>query len=64
MKGNPTMLSVWHAACQDPERRWKGLYDGLAVQLLKGFVNQGVTMMVKQRYVRHSPMYMYADRPA
>ena len=26
-----------------------GLYQGLEAQLLKGFVNQGVTMMVKQR---------------
>lgn len=53
-KEDPTMLGVWRAACQDPERGWKGLYDGLAVQILKGFVNQGVTMMVKQRCVRRS----------
>lgn len=33
-----------------------GLYKGLEAQLLKGFVNQGVTMLVKQRSVaRRAP---------
>ncbi|KAH9833506.1 mitochondrial carrier [Rhodofomes roseus] len=45
----PTMLDVWRAACADPGRGWHGLYDGLGAQLVKGFVCQGVTMMVKQR---------------
>lgn len=31
-----------------------GLYDGLGVQLLKGILNQGLTMMTKQRYVPHA----------
>ena len=53
VKGNPTMVGVWREACQDPQRGWKGLYDGLAIQILKGFVNQGVTMMAKQRCVTH-----------
>ncbi|PCH35740.1 hypothetical protein WOLCODRAFT_55387, partial [Wolfiporia cocos MD-104 SS10] len=43
----PSMLDVWRAA--HARRGGAGLYDGLAVQLVKGFVSQGVTMMVKQR---------------
>lgn len=54
MAETSTMLGVWRAACKEPKRGWKGLYDGLAVQIMKGFVNQGVTMMVKQRCVWHS----------
>ncbi|KAJ3483358.1 hypothetical protein NLI96_g6364 [Meripilus lineatus] len=30
-------------------RGWRGFYQGLEAQILKGFVNQGVAMMVKQR---------------
>ncbi|KZT03946.1 mitochondrial carrier [Laetiporus sulphureus 93-53] len=45
----PTMLDIWRVA--HATRGWAGLYDGLGTQLVKGFVSQGVTMMVKQRQV-------------
>ena len=43
------MADVWIDAVQ--AEGWAGLYQGLAAQLVKGFVSQGVTMLVKQRYV-------------
>ncbi|KAI0733745.1 mitochondrial carrier [Fomitopsis betulina] len=61
MAETSTMLGVWRAACKEPKRGWKGLYDGLAVQIMKGFVNQGVTMMVKQR-LEHAIVRMYLAR--
>ena len=44
-----SMLSVWRKAYG--QEGWVGIYQGLEAQILKGFVSQGVTMMVKQRYV-------------
>ncbi|EKM53611.1 uncharacterized protein PHACADRAFT_99150 [Phanerochaete carnosa HHB-10118-sp] len=44
---NTSMLTIWEDAL-DKEGP-SGLYQGLEAQLLKGFVSQGVTMMVKQR---------------
>ncbi|KAH9856752.1 mitochondrial carrier domain-containing protein [Lenzites betulinus] len=41
---------VWAKAIK--AEGWAGLYQGLPAQLLKGFVNQGVTMLVKQRIER------------
>ncbi|KAI0366697.1 mitochondrial carrier [Pilatotrama ljubarskyi] len=48
--GGGSMMDVWARAIQ--EDGWRGLYQGLAAQLVKGFVNQGVTMLVKQRIER------------
>ncbi|TCD66263.1 hypothetical protein EIP91_001592 [Steccherinum ochraceum] len=53
------MLTVWNKAYR--REGWAGVYQGLEAQILKGFVSQGVTMMVKQRmemlivslYLRH-----------
>lgn len=44
-----SMLTIW----EDALRREGpfGLYQGLEAQLIKGFLSQGVTMMVKQRCV-------------
>ncbi|CDO72618.1 hypothetical protein BN946_scf184985.g37 [Trametes cinnabarina] len=42
-----SMTDVWLRAIN--EEGWRGLYQGLVAQLVKGFVNQGVTMLVKQR---------------
>lgn len=42
-----TMLGVWRAALSPDGPA--GLYQGLEAQLLKGFLNQGLTMMTKQR---------------
>ncbi|KZT72453.1 mitochondrial carrier [Daedalea quercina L-15889] len=58
----PTTLDVWRTACADPQRRWLGLYDGLGAQIIKGFVSQGVTMMVKQR-IEHAIVQIYLRRP-
>ncbi len=44
-----SMTDVWVAALK--AEGWRGLYAALGVQILKGFVGQGVTMLVKQRYV-------------
>ncbi|KAJ8454241.1 hypothetical protein ONZ51_g13143 [Trametes cubensis] len=44
------MTDVWIRAVK--EEGWAGLYQGLVAQLVKGFVNQGVTMLVKQRIER------------
>lgn len=43
-----SILSIWRKAYE--REGWAGIYQGLEAQILKGFVNQGVTMMVKQRY--------------
>ncbi|KAI0359228.1 mitochondrial carrier [Trametes cingulata] len=48
--GGASMTDVWARAIK--EDGWAGLYQGLAAQLVKGFVNQGVTMLVKQRIER------------
>jgi solute carrier family 25 (peroxisomal adenine nucleotide transporter), member 17 len=45
--GEVSMLTIWEDAFQKDGP--SGLYQGLEAQLLKGFVSQGVTMMVKQR---------------
>ncbi|KAI0827670.1 mitochondrial carrier [Trametes gibbosa] len=42
-----SMVDVWSKSTNTGG--WTGLYQGLPAQLLKGFVNQGVTMLVKQR---------------
>jgi len=52
----PTMLDVWSTACA--ERGLAGLYDGLGAQVVKGFVSQGVTMMIKQR-IEQTVVKMY-----
>ncbi|TFK87039.1 mitochondrial carrier [Polyporus arcularius HHB13444] len=50
-KGSATSVTdVWAAALR--AEGWGGLYQALGVQILKGFVNQGVTMLVKQRIER------------
>lgn len=41
------MLDIWNAAYRRDGPA--GLYQGLEVQLLKGFLNQGLSMMIKQR---------------
>lgn len=43
----PSILTIWEDAIKKDGAH--GLYQGLEAQLLKGFVSQGVTMMVKQR---------------
>ena len=45
--GDVTMMRIWSAALE--REGIQGLYQGLDAQIMKGFVNQGVTMMVKQR---------------
>ncbi|KAI1785290.1 mitochondrial carrier [Ganoderma leucocontextum] len=45
-----SMTDVWAAALK--AEGWRGLYAALGVQILKGFVSQGVTMLVKQRIER------------
>ncbi|KAI0740655.1 mitochondrial carrier [Earliella scabrosa] len=45
-----SMTQVWAAAIRNDG--WGGLYQALGAQILKGFVNQGVTMLVKQRIER------------
>lgn len=42
-----SMWTVWKKAYG--REGWTGMYQGLEAQILKGFVSQGVTMMVKQR---------------
>lgn len=49
-----SMLTVWKKAYK--RERWTGVYQGLEAQILKGFVSQGVTMMVKQRYASINPL--------
>lgn len=46
------LLTIWKTSIA--EDGWKGLYQGLEAQILKGFINQGITMMVKQRQVAYS----------
>ncbi|GJE94650.1 mitochondrial carrier [Phanerochaete sordida] len=46
-KQDVSMLTIWEDALDNEGP--SGLYQGLKAQLLKGFVSQGVTMMVKQR---------------
>ena len=46
-----SVTGVWADAVK--RDGWAGLYQALEVQILKGFVSQGVTMLVKQRYVAH-----------
>ncbi|TBU38829.1 mitochondrial carrier [Dichomitus squalens] len=46
----PSMTDVWAAALR--AEGWLGLYAALGVQIVKGFVSQGVTMLVKQRIER------------
>ena len=45
--GDVTMMKIWSAAFE--REGMQGLYQGLDAQIMKGFINQGVTMMVKQR---------------
>ncbi|EJD08098.1 mitochondrial carrier [Fomitiporia mediterranea MF3/22] len=44
-----SMLDVWRTAYIHNDAGFAGLYQGLEVQLLKGFLSQGLAMMVKQR---------------
>jgi hypothetical protein len=43
------LLHVLHHAYGDDNRGINGLYQGLQVQLVKGFFNQGVSFLVKER---------------
>lgn len=43
----PSMVTIWGNAIRKDGP--KGLYQGIEAQITKGFVSQGVTMMVKQR---------------
>ncbi|KAI0800353.1 mitochondrial carrier domain-containing protein [Fomes fomentarius] len=52
-----SMTEVWAAAVRADG--WAGLYQALGAQILKGFVNQGVTMLVKQRIERAVIRRMY-----
>ncbi|KAI0764362.1 mitochondrial carrier domain-containing protein [Trametes elegans] len=54
-----TMTDVWARAVK--EEGLGGLYQGLAAQLVKGFVNQGVTMLVKQR-IERAAVRLYTGR--
>lgn len=49
-EAHESMISVWRKALQ--REGVQGLYQGLDAQVVKGFVSQGITMMVKQRYVQ------------
>ncbi|KAI0644918.1 mitochondrial carrier [Trametes meyenii] len=51
-----SVIDVWTTAIKD--EGWLGLYQGITVQLVKGFVNQGVTMLVKQR-IEHAAIRLY-----
>lgn len=42
-------FTIWKKAYE--KHGWSGLYQGLEAQIIKGFVNQGLAMMVKSRYV-------------
>ncbi|KAH8115270.1 mitochondrial carrier [Phellopilus nigrolimitatus] len=56
-----SMCDVWRAAYA--REGGKGLYRGLAAQLVKGFVNQGLTMMTKQRIEQLVVgLYLYRTR--
>ncbi|OJT01630.1 Peroxisomal nicotinamide adenine dinucleotide carrier [Trametes pubescens] len=48
--GTMSTTDIWAQALKTGG--WAGLYQGLSAQLIKGFVNQGVTMLVKQRIER------------
>ena len=39
---------IWRKAYE--RHGWHGLYQGIEAQIIKGFVNQGLAMMVKSRY--------------
>ncbi|KAI0087111.1 mitochondrial carrier domain-containing protein [Irpex rosettiformis] len=47
--GGMNMLSIWERTVR--KEGVGGLYQGLEAQITKGFVSEGVKMMVKQRYV-------------
>ncbi|KAI0667100.1 mitochondrial carrier [Trametes maxima] len=51
-----SVIDIWNTAIKD--EGWAGLYQGITVQLVKGFVNQGVTMLVKQR-IEHAAIKLY-----
>jgi solute carrier family 25 (peroxisomal adenine nucleotide transporter), member 17 len=44
------LYNVLHHAYFDEGRGLPGLYQGLQAQLVKGFINQGVSFLVKERY--------------
>ncbi|PIL32765.1 transporter [Ganoderma sinense ZZ0214-1] len=54
-----SMTDVWAAALK--AEGWRGLYAALSVQILKGFVGQGVTMLVKQR-IEHAVVRLYTRK--
>ena len=45
--GDATMVDIWKHSLR--REGLQGVYQGLDAQIMKGFVNQGVTMMIKQR---------------
>jgi adenine nucleotide transporter 17 len=49
------LAHVLRHAYADEGRGLQGLYQGLQAQLVKGFVNQGVSFLVKERSVRAEP---------
>ncbi|KAL1945264.1 hypothetical protein VTO73DRAFT_2115 [Trametes versicolor] len=55
--GAMSMTNIWEQALKTGG--WAGLYQGLPAQLIKGFVNQGVTMLVKQR-IERAAVRLYA----
>ncbi|KAL6302941.1 mitochondrial carrier domain-containing protein [Sparassis latifolia] len=54
-----SMFAVWREAFRSAG--WAGLYHGLTAILLKGFVSQGITMLVKQR-IEQAVMHIHAKR--
>jgi len=46
-KETVTVLQIWQTTLE--REGLKGLYQGLEVQVLKGVVSQGVTLMIKTR---------------
>ena len=44
---DPSIVSIWEDALR--REGSYGLYQGIEAQMLKGFISQGVTMVVKQR---------------
>ncbi|KAI0077194.1 mitochondrial carrier [Panus rudis PR-1116 ss-1] len=52
---NDNVLTIWLQAYA--KYGWAGIYQGLEAQVVKGFVSQGVTMMVKQRYDLDTSFY-------
>ncbi|KAI0785838.1 mitochondrial carrier [Abortiporus biennis] len=45
---NISMATIWERAFKN--EGWAGIYQGLEAQIVKGFVSQGVTMMIKQSW--------------